>query len=201
MKIFRPYIPLAVRVLVAERQMRAAGNGEYLTGPGWPLARRLQDALHLLFADQPCHLDHDPALVNRPFNKRTGKYTPDANDPTALVYRTKTDHEIKTRVRGVGAQRSDLGQARYNKKVARNREKRLHRPKQAVSRKTHPGSSGFPISSDKSKPKRKWASRPLQSASRWRKRPLKDAGRKVPYGRPRKTPVTLPRLSIQDDRP
>lgn len=202
MKLYRPYVPLAVRVLVAERQLGKIGWCPTDQTCALPLGERLFTNLRALFGDAKSELHHRPALCNRRRYVRNGKvfYDPPANDPAHLVYLADDEHDIETRVRGVGAQRSDLGQARYNKKVARNREKRVPRPKQAVSRKASPGSSGFPISSDKSKPKRKWASRPLQSASRWRKRPLKDAGRKVPYDRPRKTPVTLPRLSMQDDR-
>jgi len=75
--------------------------------------------LKLLFANQPFQLDHDPALVNREFNKRNHRYTPDANDPVYLVYRTKDAHDIKTRVRGDGAQHSDLGLRRKMKRIER----------------------------------------------------------------------------------
>ncbi len=82
--------------------------------------------LHNCF-ESPHQLDHDPALVLRKFNERTGKYTPDANDPKYLVYREKDDHLQKTTGRAPGARRtvsnkgSDMG---LRKKFAR-----LERPK------------------------------------------------------------------------
>jgi len=84
-------------------------------------------------------LHHDPALCNRRSYKRMVKgklrtfYDPPANDPEHLVYLAEDDHDIRTRVRGVGAQRSDLGQRRYLKRVARNRASKtaakVRRPK------------------------------------------------------------------------
>ncbi len=95
MKRPRPYIPLEVRVVVAERQAAAAGLTVDLAG-----VRRLPTKLHLLlraiFPEESAQLDHDPALILRPFDPETGRYTPDANDPAYLVYRTKPDHLRKT---------------------------------------------------------------------------------------------------------
>jgi hypothetical protein len=122
MKLPRPYIPLDVRLKVFARQFGygvAIKHG--INSPHWRLAD-LQEALASVFGG-PVHLDHDPALVNRKFNARTGKYTPDANDPDYLVYRSKTDHDIKTRVRGDGAQYSDLALRRKLKRIQRNRKK------------------------------------------------------------------------------
>jgi hypothetical protein len=90
-------------------------------------------------------LDHDPALENRPFNKRTQKYKPDANDPNYLIYREKHAHHIKTNVRGDGAQLSDAAQARKRKRSERKKTKR----------------------------KTVWPTRPLRSASRWPKRAMR----------------------------
>jgi hypothetical protein len=85
------------------------------------MSDRLGSALYFLFGDRPCHLDHDPPLRVRKFNKRTGRYTPDANDPDYLVYRTAEDHRLKTNVRGDGAQFPD--------RVLIKRAKRLERKK------------------------------------------------------------------------
>ena len=128
----RPHIPLSVRVQVAERQIAEAGFPNLLMfgmQNKLPLRERLVDALGFMFGDQKVHLDHDPALVNRPLNKRTGKYTPDANDPDALVYRTKAEHDIKTRIHGDGAQHSDLGMVRKNKRIAANRNPKRRKVK------------------------------------------------------------------------
>ncbi len=147
MKLRRPYIPLAVRVQVAERQMRE--NGIQFTGQA-NLSFRLKRALDILSRERgKMELHHRPALVNRPFLFEAQDYFPPANDPEYLVYLLKYDHDIETRVRGVGAQRSDLGQRRYLKKVARNR---------MAKDKKRPGRW----------PKRKLRSKPINS--RWRRK-------------------------------
>lgn len=138
MRLPRPPIPLAVKLAVAERMIaerRAAGQADIAfvkSGSGYKL---LYDLLGELFPpwgiNTPLHLDHDPALCNRKFSDRTGKYKPDANDPKFLVYRTKADHDIKTRVRGDGAQLSDLAMLRKNKRIAK-RIKAGKRPKYGV---------------------------------------------------------------------
>lgn len=122
-KLPRPHIPLDVRIKVAQRQLRDQFGmtvdrdlGEeaevYLDRMLTTLSICLRDEL---FA--PLQLDHDPALCNRKFSERTGKYKPDANDPRFLIYRTKFDHEMKTRVRGDGAQYSDLALRRKFKRI------------------------------------------------------------------------------------
>jgi len=145
----RPHIPLTVRVAVAERQVRATGSifwplylsamdkDSGLTEP-WSLTRRLRVLLNELFADQPFQLDHDPALVLRKFNRRTGKYTPDANNPDYLVYRTTADHQQKTTGRKPGALKtittkgSDIGLktkfARLERKTRKRKQKIASRP-------------------------------------------------------------------------
>lgn len=153
MKLLRPYIPLSVRVLVAERQIAQAGLSRKTNWMDWLPYRvssreRLEMNLLALFGDDKFDLDHDPALENRQFNKRTRKYMPDANDPEFLVYRTKENHRIKTLVRGDGALRSDASQRRYLKKIARNREKQR-------------------VKWTKARRKIRWRSRPLRSESRW----------------------------------
>jgi hypothetical protein len=51
-------------------------------------------------------LDHYPALILREFSWRTRKYTPEANDPLHLIYRTKPNHDEKTFGRKPGAERT-----------------------------------------------------------------------------------------------
>lgn len=126
MKLHRPYIPIAVRVKVAERQLGVDVDPSL---PILPLGKRLRSALLLLFGDAKVALDHDPALVNRRQYQRRSRgklrtfYDPSANDPRHLIYReagfTGSDHDIKTRVRGDGAQLSDLAIVRKRKRKAR----------------------------------------------------------------------------------
>ena len=103
----RPYIPLSVRVEVAER--------DCFKGPWWPLycsavemgGLTLSRRLTILLGHLPgAELDHDPALILRKINRRTGKYTPDANDPAYLIYREKDEHLEKTVGRKPGAERT-----------------------------------------------------------------------------------------------
>jgi len=120
---------LAVRVQVAERQariLRIAYSDSMFDSDG----ARLAYLLRQLFNDKPFALDHNPALMNRK-RRGTGKntiYSPPANDPDHLIYRDAgpgSDHDIKTRVRGDGAQHSDLALAR----IAKRRAKKLARLK------------------------------------------------------------------------
>lgn len=126
MRLHRPYIPLSARVRVAERQIEQRGFFPDIIGMECPQRERLDALLRFLFRDEPVQLDHDPALVNR--KRRTMRdgrivYTPDANDPLYLIYRTKAEHDIKTRVRGDGAQLSDLAIARKRKRKERKAAK------------------------------------------------------------------------------
>ena len=185
-RLCRPYIPFIVRCRVAARQIgwgersmdgqKAAiemllclhrpdhGGEQGTTG----YARLLRNILAELGPKLGCEpkdlqLDHDPALENRPFNKRTQKYTPDANDPDFLLYREKHAHKIKTLVRGDGAQLSDAAQARKRKRAerkkhlqagsARRRQKRPSQVKRAAD-------SGAKV-------RRKWPSRPLRGKTQW----------------------------------
>lgn len=93
------------------------------------MKERLHNLLQMLFVDEPRHLDHQPALVLRDYNPRTERYTPDANDPEYLCYRTVTSHKLKTTIRGDGAQRSDISAMMHQRKMDENRGKRKRRPK------------------------------------------------------------------------
>lgn len=131
MKRNRPYIPLAVRVEVAERQVRESGSVfwplylseisicEKAKSP-WGMGARLRVLMGELERSGPCQLDHDPALVLREFKIDRRKppaawYTPNANDPDFLIYRPDDQHQQKTTGRKPGASRtittkgSDIG--------------------------------------------------------------------------------------------
>lgn len=73
-------------------------------------------------------LHHRPGLLNRR-RKPNGDYDPPANDPNYLIYLLEDEHDIETRVRGIGAQLSDLGQARKRKRMERNRDKKRRKAK------------------------------------------------------------------------
>ena len=119
-RLFRPYIPLSVRVQVAERQVREAGlplwplycssieAGQRMGDP-WSLTRRLRVLLTAIFPQGGYQLDHDPALEQRP-QRRVGlgrtKYVPDANSPDHLVYRSKAMHLMKTTGRKPDAEKT-----------------------------------------------------------------------------------------------
>ena len=167
MRLHRPFIPLSVRVQVAERQFdkTVAAIGaidpekneherdmlvfrDFVDREHWrrgtSLDKQLWTLLRFLFGEQRVELHHQPALCNRMRRtKLSGEvaYSPDANDPNHLIYLVKQDHDIETRVRGQHGQHSDLAIAR----------KRKHKERK------------------KTRPKTKWPSRPLRSASRWPK--------------------------------
>ena len=137
MRLKRPYIPLSVRIKVAERQL--AYHGVILAVNKEPsLAKQLTELLgvlqSILRADK-LHLDHDPALALRKFNKHTGKYKPDANDPEYLKYRATDGHRTKTFLRGEHGQRSDISQI--------NRERRRKRPAKAKRKIKSQGFTGW----------------------------------------------------------
>lgn len=109
-KLLRPHIPLKVRVIVAVRQVDAAGV-TLMQIPGETAKARLDRHLRFLFGKATPHLDHDPALENREriytsLDEHIG-YKPAPNDPDYLVYREKAAHDIKTRVRGEHGQFAD----------------------------------------------------------------------------------------------
>lgn len=161
MNLHRPYIPMKVRLKVAKRQARELGavyhhKKSAKDGPGRYVKRgSVKQLLRVLFGERKIELHHRPALVNRRRYVRNGKvfYNPPANDPAHLVYLAETDHDVETRIRGLGAQRSDLGQARYNKKVAKNREKK---PKRKTFRQVTRAIA------ERYRPKRQWPKRPMR---------------------------------------
>lgn len=156
-RLDRPYIPLAVRVLVAERQLaNKVGLVEWeriaLSVFGPPsLKARLDDVLKMLFPNQRAELHHRPALVNR--QRRNGKYIPDANDPAHLIYLAEDDHDIETRVRGQNGQFSDLALRRREKR----RQRKRVTTKKIMAKRARSFQKGI---------KRKWPSRPFPKGRR-----------------------------------
>lgn len=157
----RPYIPLAVRVQVAERMVRkddaAIAETFIIFARQHPQAECLGWLLMTLFGEDRAHLDHAPPLRVRPYNPKiknfAARYTPNANDPAHLIYRTVHDHHIKTQVRGDGAQFPD--------RVLIKRERRHENPKP--------------------KRKYKWASPPLRSRNTLTQRKSKRRTRKLGF--------------------
>lgn len=129
----RPYIPLSVRVEVAEEQVWKTLRIRYAIQaftPGTTHRAYLGFLLRRL-GFESAQLDHDPALILRKFNRRTGKYTPGANDPAHLIYREKADHQQKTTGRKPGAERtattkgSDIWlKSKFNRLEGRTKPKR-----------------------------------------------------------------------------
>lgn len=146
-RLRRPYIPLSVRVEVAERQLREMMNETHPRGrdastywmfyansmPYMALRKRLDYLLKYLFGDQPYQLDHDPALSLR--RVRFGNYVPDANSPDHLVYRAKDGHLQKTTGRRPGAERTVTSKGSdvwLKKKFDRLEGRTKRRPKQKI---------------------------------------------------------------------
>lgn len=119
MKLVRPHIPLRVRVHVIAQQLQEHGQLiDVLAATSFPQDKdRLAFMLKRLFGDEKVHLDHDPALCLREIiDAEKGLYKPDANDPRYLIYRTKEGHFQKTFRTGDGAQLSDMGKRRKEKR-------------------------------------------------------------------------------------
>jgi hypothetical protein len=162
MRLYRPHVPLSVRIKVvqrqlAEREARDPGVRYPRPSTGWTLANQLRFLLEIWAEILPCEvkdlrLDHDPPLGARPQERRgLGRkvyYIPDANDPEHLNYRPhgpqfEGSHLIKTNVRGEHGQHPD--------RVLIKKMRRIER-------------------GPRDKPKRKWASRPFQTTSKGKSR-------------------------------
>jgi hypothetical protein len=184
-RLLRPHIPVETRCRVVLRQLGemfiedVMSANRYLPRDHRKLSygRLLAEKLALLAELLKCevadlHLDHNPALGAREKVFRKGEhvgYKPDANDPEHLIYREAAAHRIKTNVRGEHGQHPDRvlikKMRRHEKAVPRAASTGTPRKPSYANRKT-----GFRSAVNKSKLKRKWASRPLRSASRWPKR-------------------------------
>jgi hypothetical protein len=138
MRLYRPHIPLEVRCRVAMRQSGEMFPDDIIKEYRGRLQGLLDDlllGLRMLLSPErsdgelvKLHLDHDPPLAARPrFRAGLGRtrYEPDANDPEFLFYRTKADHDVKTRIRGEHGQYRDLALI----KRARKKAKKDRRPK------------------------------------------------------------------------
>lgn len=119
-RIKRPYVPLSVRCEVAARQLRFEQRPRAIAyATQFSKRRALDYMLAVLFDGEPHDLDHDPPLAAR--QRKRGKYVPDANDASYLIYRPRAKHREKTYLRGEHGQYSDLALIK--------REKRKRRPK------------------------------------------------------------------------
>jgi hypothetical protein len=148
MKRPRPYIPISVRVLVAERQVRKIASAkwwecyQHAVSNGMTMGARLLALLLRLGHEAGWtvshQLDHDPALILRRYNPRIKKvaarYTPDANDPDFLIYRPKPEHGFKTTGRKPGAERTvtSKGSDMWAKRKFDRLERKGTRPKRKI---------------------------------------------------------------------
>lgn len=130
MKRVRPAIPDGVRIHVLLMQQLRAGNNPFPNSrhEGESLRDMRKRLERTFFGDVAVECDHVPRLEKRPYNPRVknvaARYTPNANDPLHLVYRTKQDHHIKTNVRGDGAERSDTADRVHQRRLDAGRAAR-----------------------------------------------------------------------------
>jgi hypothetical protein len=123
MRRIRPYIPLDVRVQVAERQATSMLYSKISLGTwyaytvivddGASHSYRLKYLVEMLSEalGDVLQLDHDPALILRQYKVDRRKppatwYTPNANDPAHLIYRPLRDHGEKTFGRKADAEKT-----------------------------------------------------------------------------------------------
>ncbi len=148
------------------------------------LGKLLQEKLVTLAELLKCEvsdlrLDHTWALENRPKVFKKGvhvDYKPAANDPEWLGYRPHGtqfagSHDVKTRIRGDHGQLSDNAIAKKNRRIERKRalEKAGGKPQNAFKAISGPRRN-FISSTNKSAPKRKWASRPFPKGRKFNNR-------------------------------
>jgi hypothetical protein len=172
-RLYRPHIPLAVRVKVAGRDCYRAGINPPAREAREPLGNFLKRLLVALSAAIGCEvselrLDHDPALGARAQvpdkspRKDAGwsnsfgvpmRYEPPANDPDHLFYRPhgvqfSGSHDVKTRIRGDHGQHSDIALIKKMRRIEKG-----PKPKRGPPMK----SGGFRTT----KMKPKWPKRPF----------------------------------------
>lgn len=179
-RLYRPHIPLEVKCRAALRQLEerelpdlVVARWRAIEGGLAPLLEYLLGRLAKKFSCEvkDLRLDHDPALGlrrRRGEGKRT-VYTPAANDPEFLNYRPHGtqfagSHDVKTRIRGDGAQYSDLTLMKRERK----------REKKAAAK-------------DLKKKRPVWRSRPMGKAanSRWQSRPFRSKKSPTRFGESR----------------
>lgn len=143
----RPYIPISVRIRVAQRQLLAheVDIFQHSRAQDERLETMLRRLLALLAEKLGCtpkdlRLDHTLALRLRGYNPRkkdiAARYTPNANDPDYMAYIPNTDHHHKTNRRN-GAQFCDTV-------LIKRERKREKRALGMVKRKTLIPSRPFP---------------------------------------------------------
>jgi hypothetical protein len=146
-RLYRPYIPLKVRIQVAERQLADAMERPVVWLVPFSDTEKLKLMLMVLFGCRIPQLDHDPPLGARMWRiawkngKQVTLYSPDANDPAHLVYREKHEHHIKTNVRGEHGQHPD----RVLIKRERRRKRKNIRPKRKIPSRPFPKGRKIPI--------------------------------------------------------
>ena len=140
-RLYRPYIPIAIRVQVALRQAQAIGF--IAVDQSLTKKEQLKLLLYVLFGDAKVDLHHAPALVNRR-RKKNGDYDPPANSPDHLEYMREDDHDIQTRIRGQHGQHSDLALARKMKRIAKTRDPTRRKTKIPQRVNPWPKGRGFP---------------------------------------------------------
>lgn len=173
-RLYRPHIPLKIRVQVAERQLRAIPEQSAIVETIEETTETWSEQLHhlLLYLARALgcevselRLDHDPPLALRPQERRGLSkkvfYTPDANDPDHLFYRPHGaqhdgSHDVKTRIRGDHGQYSDIVLI----KRQRRRDRAAAIVNETVKKNRQKMRSGF-AHNGKHKSKSKWASRPF----------------------------------------
>jgi hypothetical protein len=147
MKLYRPHIPLSVRVKVAERQFMqlCPDKAGHLVGKPHSSGNRLKALLPLLADAFGCEvselrLDHELALalrkvvIRRPYLRgEIWVYEPDANDPEYLVYRPHGaqhagSHDVKTRIRGEHGQFSDIAMIKRQRRRERPAKRKAKIP-------------------------------------------------------------------------
>lgn len=165
-RLYRPHIPLRVRVSVASRQLADLGRHDLVLcveKSTEACGSRLEVLLAYLAGAIGCprdqlRLDHHPPLAARAksYGMRGTKptYIPDANDPDHLFYRPHGpefdgSHLIKTNVRGDHGQHPDRVLIKKMRRIERG-----PRPKRQP---------GFKKKNPKV-PKRKWPSRPFSTS-------------------------------------
>lgn len=151
----RPAIPVEVKCRVVLRQLEygnqienviAHHRADFTVAPSYRRThgKLLASILPLLSARFNCdvadlRLDHEPALRVRKYNPRIKKvaarYTPNANDPEAMLYRPhgaqfEGSHHVKTNVRGDHGQFPD----RILIKRERRRERKSAKPPRKIQK-------------------------------------------------------------------
>lgn len=153
----RPHIPLAIRIQVAETQLRdtagmfPAANASLIRAlkllPNAERLKALLDCLKDRIGAKALELHHDPALGAREKIIRGGKivgFIPDANDPLYLYYMDDHDHLIRTNVRGQHGQHPD--RVLIKKQRRRETPTRKTKPRPHMRGKSH-WPKGRPIQS------------------------------------------------------